>query len=198
MYSKLPASETTPYPASFVKRTRSTLSGAPDEPPRITGLTTGIRRRCSQSKNERYSCARWRDGLRQARRRPSVTSCSTARGGGWPRSRNTRSSTRPRRIQRSPGRLTPLLENVRCGGGGTGPRSARQGHDEADPRSCRLEQRVVELAPLEVAHVAQRRVADDSLDAAAQRGARDEFTSRAGSRFSWNRAYSRAPRHIAA
>ena len=32
-----------------------------------------------------------------------------------------------------------------------------------------LEQRLVELAPLEVAYLGQRRVADDLLDAAAQR-----------------------------
>jgi hypothetical protein len=35
-----------------------------------------------------------------------------------------------------------------------------------------VEQRLVELAPLEVAHLGERRVADDLLDAAAQLGVR--------------------------
>ena len=74
-------------------------------------------------KNERYSCASWREGFSQQRRRPNVTSCSNARGCGWSRLRDALSWTRPRRIQRSPGRLTTLLVNVRCGSGGTGHRS---------------------------------------------------------------------------
>jgi hypothetical protein len=99
-----------------------TLRGRPTSVP-DAGVTTRLVSRC-EMKNERHGCASWRDGFAQHRRRPTVTSCSNARGCGSSKSRDTPSWTRPRRIQRSPGRrLTPLLENVRCGSGGTGPRS---------------------------------------------------------------------------
>lgn len=90
-----------------------------DERPGATRLVG----RC-ETKNERYSCASWCDGFSRRRRRPPGTSCSNARGCGSSKSRDAPRWTRPRRIQPSPGRLTPLLENVPCGSGGTGPLSA--------------------------------------------------------------------------
>jgi hypothetical protein len=79
--------------------------------------TTRLVSRC-ETKNERYSCASWRDGFSQHRRRPTVTSCSNARGCGSSKSRHTRSSTRRRRFHRSPGDPSEaLFEKV---GGGSG------------------------------------------------------------------------------
>jgi hypothetical protein len=40
-------------------------------------------------------------------------------------------------------------------------------------KAAGLEQRLVELAPLKIVHLGERRVADDLLDAAAQLGGRD-------------------------